>query len=388
MAKRKKKRANYGDGSLRRTPNGSFEYRVYYKDSYGNKKRKSFYGQSDIECKEKAKLFFENIEKERHGLDTSLTIPQIARMKCETDFSENYSHEQGYTRNLETIKIIEKSPIGSIPVVKLKKEMIEQFLKSICDYADTTIQKIFRIIKSAITLAHERSLIPVNFFSERKIRCPKSNKKSRDVSALSVEDQKKMVDFLNDYSSYKYRNDYSIQLIVEMYAGLRMGEVNALRPQDIDLKNNLIHVRGTVSRDKDYQPIREDETKTPTGIRDVPIMPELLPYLKLALEKYQENRYGVLFYDVVHDKLITSQQVNNFYSRVCKKLDIKNNGQHCLRHTFATRAIESGVQAVVLKDWLGHKDIHVTLDTYAKVFKSLHNSEITKMDGYMKMQVS
>ena len=45
-------------------------------------------------------------------------------------------------------------------------------------------------------------------------------------------------------------------------------------------------------------------------------------------------------------------------------------------HTFATRAIESGVQAVVLKDWLGHKDIHVTLDTYAKVFDSLHNSEM------------
>ena len=66
--------------------------------------------------------------------------------------------------------------------------------------------------------------------------------------------------------------------MIEMYAGLRMGEINALHREDIDFKNNVIHVRGTISRDKDYLPILQDETKTENGIREVPIMKELLPF--------------------------------------------------------------------------------------------------------------
>ncbi len=383
MAKKKKK-ANYGNGSLRRKPNGTFEYRVRYEDIYGNKKRKSFCGQSDTECREKAESFFRIIEKEQHGVDVSLTIPQIARMKCEKDFMDNYAKEQGYSRNLETIKIIEKAPIGAIPIVKVTLPMIEDFLGSIRNYAEGTIRKIFQKIKRAFAWAKVNSLIDVDLFSAYNIRCPKSNKKNRKVSALSVEDQKKLIDYLSGYTTYDYRNDYRVQLMIEMYAGLRMGEINALHREDIDFKNNVIHVRGTISRDKDYLPILQDETKTENGIREVPIMKELLPFLVLALDRYEDNRYGLLFYDHVHDKLITTQQVNCFYGRVCKKLNIENNGQHCLRHTFATRAIESGVEAVVLKQWMGHKNIHITLDTYTDVFASLHNTAISTMDDYIK----
>ena len=383
MAKKKKK-AKYGDGSLRRKPSGTFEYRVYYEDIYGNKKRKSFCGQSDIECREKAESFFKIKDKERRGIDITLTIPQIARMKCEKDLRDNYAKEQGYSRNLETIKIIEKAPIGRIPIVNVTLPMIEHFLGSICDYAEGTIRKIFQRVKRAFAWAKVNSLIDVDLFAAYDIRCPKSNKKNKKVSALSVEDQKKLVEYLNSYTPYHYRNDYRIQLMIEMYAGLRMGEINALRLENIDFKKNVIRVCGTVSRDKDYLPFLQDETKTDNGIREVPIMKELFPYLKLAIDQYHENKYGLLFYDHVHDKLITTQQVNCFYGRVCKKLNIANNGQHCLRHTFATRAIESGVEAVVLKQWMGHKNIHITLDTYTDVFASLHNTAISTMDTYIK----
>ena len=54
-----------------------------------------------------------------------------------------------------------------------------------------------------------------------------------------------------------------------------------------------------------------------------------------------------------------------------------------MRHTFATRCIESGVPAVVLKEWLGHTDIHITLDTYADVFTGLQNDSINKYETYL-----
>jgi integrase len=361
-----------------------YEYRVYYEDFFGKKIRKSFHGASDFECKEKAAQFFRNLEKQRHGVDITLTIPQIARMKCEKDYRANFTKEQGYTRNLETIKIIERSQIGSVPIALVTPEMLEIFLDSIRGYAAGTIQKIFQKVKGAFEWAKMNSLIDVDPFSAYNIRCPKSNKKNKRINALSLEEQRKLVDYLNSYEPYEFRNDYRIQLMIEMYAGLRMGEINALRIQDIDFKRNVICVRGTVSRDKNYSAFLEDETKTPAGIRDVPISEELLPYLRQAVDQYRENKYGLLFFDHVHNKLITTQQVNCFYGRVCEKLHIKNTGQHCLRHTFATRAIESGVDAVVLKQWMGHTKISITLDTYTDVFASLQNTAMTTMNDYIR----
>ena len=91
--------------------------------------------------------FFRDLKKERQGIDLSLMIAQIERMKCEKDFRDNYAKEQGYRRNLETIKIIERSPIGEIPIVKITPKMIEQFLDSLRDYSNGTIRKIFQKVK-------------------------------------------------------------------------------------------------------------------------------------------------------------------------------------------------------------------------------------------------
>lgn len=64
------------------------------------------------------------------------------------------------------------------------------------------------------------------------------------------------------------------------------------------------------------------------------------------------------------------------------KAGIEDRGQHALRHTFATRAIEAGVDPIVLRDWLGHTDIHITLDTYADVFTNLNRDAMQKFVEY------
>lgn len=83
------------------------------------------------------------------------------------------------------------------------------------------------------------------------------------------------------------------------------------------------------------------------------------------------------------ERVITTTQVNSYYKRVCSSVGIESSGQHALRHTFATRCIEAGIPAVVLKTWLGHKDIHMTLDTYTDVFQAMDNDAISKYDEHL-----
>ena len=81
---------------------------------------------------------------------------------------------------------------------------------------------------------------------------------------------------------------------------------------------------------------------------------------------------------------IETTQVNSFFGRITEKAGVPVTGQHALRHTFATRCIEAGVPAVVLKKWLGHTDIHITLDTYADVFARMDFSATDKFDDLME----
>ena len=82
--------------------------------------------------------------------------------------------------------------------------------------------------------------------------------------------------------------------------------------------------------------------------------------------------------------MISTSQVNNYYRRICEKADIPIGGQHALRHTFATRCIESGIPAVVLKNWLGHSNIHITLDIYTDVFTAMNNKAVDNLDEYLE----
>ncbi|MFR5875304.1 MAG: tyrosine-type recombinase/integrase [Eubacterium sp.] len=384
MAKTKKQVKNEkGEGSFRKRSNGTFEYRIVYTDEYNETKRKSFYGQSDIICMEKAEKFLYDLEKKKSGIDIDASIPDIAKEKAKSDFDKNYTHEQGYARNLYTISIIEKSAIGKTPIAELSESQVDLFFRTLTKYSNSTIVKVYRQIRIAFRIAYDKGIISKDFMQSGNMKCPKSNKATKKVSALTKDEQKRFVEYLENYEAPKGRNEYVLQLLISLYSGMRMGEVNALKPENIDFKAGVIKVRSTVSRGKDYTSFIKDGTKTYAGIRDIPIMDNLKIILKSALEKKSDNPYDLIFYDNVNDKIITTSQVNSFFQRICDKCNIESHGQHALRHTFATRCIEADVPAVVLKTWLGHTDIHITLDTYADVFNSMHNDSITKLDNYI-----
>ena len=167
-----------------------------------------------------------------------------------------------------------------------------------------------------------------------------------------------------------------------------MGEVCALTPEDINLKNNVICVRNTVTRGIDYSVKVGNRTKTQNGIRDVPIQPLLVDTLKKVLDDYVENKDNLLFYNTNMDRPVSTQQVNDYFHRLCDKAGLKpTGGTHTLRHTFVTRCIESNIPVHIISKWVGHKSVNITLDTYTDVFAKMNKNAIEKLADYCKENV-
>ena len=380
---RKKKKAKSGEGTFRIKPSGLIEYRFTYKDEFGQSQRKSFSCATRQECLDKADEFLDGQAKLVKGIDVNATIVDILKRKYEYDYRKNYLSEAGYGRNLDSVKILENSPIGNIPIREIEKRHIELYSTTITHYANSSIEKIYRLIKIAFDIAMDEGIITKNIMQSHTMRRPKSKKKDKKVRALTLEEQKRFEDALANKNPPQGRNDYRLQLFIELHSGMRMGEINALTPDSIDFDNNVVHVTATVSKGVGNNWFIKDGTKTKTGIRDVPISDALRPYLEEAIKRYKKNKQKLLFFDHTSKTVITTSQVNSYYNRVCKSADIEPCGQHALRHTFATRCIEAGIPAVVLKTWLGHTDIHMTLDTYTDVFNVMDNDAIKKLDEHL-----
>lgn len=362
---------------------GYYEIKVYYNDISGKLKRKSFSGRDINVLRDKAEDFlaFEAIKTK--NIDYNSTIPEILRHRYELDYSKGYTREAGYARTVESLKKIERSFIGFKPIVNVTKEDLEQFLCDIKKYSNSVIGKTYGQLKLAYREAICEGIITKNLMENRDLRCPKSNRPDTKVYALTKEEQETLETALKNHKVPKNRNDYRKQLLIELYTGMRMGEINALRPEDVDFKRNVIHVRGTISKGVGNRIYRSETTKTSAGMRDIPLNNLVKPVLEEAIAEMKKNPDGTIFYDYKKKNVISTGQVCSFYRRICETAGLDYYGQHALRHTFATRCIEAGVQPVVLKTWLGHTNIHITLDTYADVFDKLNHSAINVFESYL-----
>ena len=115
------------------------------------------------------------------------------------------------------------------------------------------------------------------------MRCPRSDKIDRKVRGFTEHEQQRLLSTLLEYPVKAGTNSYKYQFLIEMYSGMRMGEINALKPEDIDFAEGFIHVRRTVGRGINNRPYLKEGAKTDAGVRDIPIGSLLEPVLKDAL---------------------------------------------------------------------------------------------------------
>ena len=192
-------------------------------------------------------------------------------------------------------------------------------------------------------------------FSSNIIR-PKIREKQ--VDCFSVAEQKKIERYVFSRQKPKLYG-----FILCLYTGLRIGELLALTWKDIDLKSGKISVNKSCHDswvNGEYVKIT-DTPKTQNSEREIPLPKQLLPALR-RIKKTTDGEY------VIGGKSKYGVQVRSYqktFEKLLKKLNIPHKGVHALRHTFATRALESGMDIKTLSEILGHKNPSVTLKRYA-----------------------
>ena len=289
----------------------------------------------------------------------------------------NLISERTYARIIETIKQIEEAPISIENINEISSKDIQNYLNTSKNYSDSTIKKIKEQFSQAFKLAVNRGYTTRNPMDD--VVKPKSIKKTRKVRALEIDEQQKLTNYLMNVPVTD--EPYKVAYLIEMYLGLRIGEVLALRNSDINLHKNLISISKTLTTDKNHKVIMGDSTKTYAGNREVPIpifiRNEIINQMRLA----ENNKDKQLFLTPKGD-YVRPNNANRKLKGLLEKMGITGITSHSLRHTYGTRCVEAGMRAVALQRLMGHTDVSITLNTYTSVFNKYKEAELEKVNNY------
>ncbi len=370
----KVKNVGYGQKVIGTKPNGKLN-------------RVTKYGKTRKEIKEKLDKLVIEIGTDTYVDKSNIIFKDLTKDFVEDGYRLNKLSDSSYKRKMDTYNQICGHYMANMEIQKITEYDVKDFLVYITKYSNSVIGKIYGLVNNTFKRAVRKNIIKYNFLDDKLEFCkPISSRKDKKVRGFTIEEQKQFITVVMDKDNpFKYK----YQFLLSMFTGMRMGEVNALDvDKDIDFKNKIIHIRRTLTKDKNDKTIMGDYTKTKNGVRDIVMDTQvefiLREYLKTV---YIVNKENLLFYNIKDNKYITTSQVNMVFKRLCQKHNIAlgyDVNQHMLRHTFATRCIEAGMPANVLSKIMGHADIRTTLEVYCDVFANYEKQHANRTYDYLK----
>ncbi len=331
-------------------------------DENGNKVYRSVYGKSYAEVKER--------------LAVCKIIPQTAMVSSAMTLNQWFDEwEKSYNQIKQSTKTTYnsyykriKNSIGKVQLKRLNPDILQNWInEQNKELAPRTVRAVYAMLKQCLSAAKDKKLITDCYSGVKLPKIPKN-----DVAVLSPEQQKRLENVI-----LKSDKESDIGVLICLYTGIRIGELCALKWENIDFDKSMLYIRSTLYRVKNRNGkkktlVIDTPPKSPSAVRDIPV-PAFLYEKLYAMKKncgYVINREGNFIETAV-------------YSRRFKKLlelaGIPEVKFHTTRHTFATRALEVGMDVRTLSELLGHASVSTTLNLYGHSLPEHKRNQIEKV---------
>ena len=286
----------------------------------------------------------------------------------------NYSER--YERNI-------KGVIGNKLLTDVKPIHCQKIFSDMADegYKTTTIYQTRIALYNMFEFARENDVLIAN-------PCKKSlksdmGKPSDKKEALTIDAQKK---FLEAVVGYSYENQYRFVL----QTGLRTGELIGLKWSDIDFENRTMKIERTMEYRYKVGEWRVGPPKSKSGYRTIPLTDEAICILENQRSKNKSLKLVPMEWkDIVFLCRKGTPVKNSTYDtglfKYCDRVGIPRFSMHVLRHTFATRCIEGGMNPKTLQKILGHSNIGITMNLYVHITEDEKHREIDLVADALKV---
>lgn len=368
---KKKKKGERSDGRIQVRVNIG-------RDENGRIKYKYFYGRTIKEANAKAEAYKLDLLNYGRPLDTtSTTLSEWTYKHLFTNVKPTVQAGT-FERYMATYNNrIQGSSIGDMEVKEIQPIHLQNFMNSNSSLSKSSLKKIYNLLHASFKSAIANNLIRINPLENVKL--PSSEVKPKEIEILTIDEQK-------SYMKALETNKNGTLFLTALLTGMRIGELLALKWNNVDLDNAIITVCETLRRVKVYDEKGNSESKiltkgpkTEKGNRSIPIPKTLV----LALKKYQLASYNSEEGLVFCTKSGLPFQYNYVWythKALCKKAGIRATSIHALRHTFASRSIEAGIDVKTVSDLLGHANTQITWNTY------VHSTNDSKREAANTME--
>ena len=268
-----------------------------------------------------------------------------------------------YDRLLTSVRALEGFSIAEMPIGEITSVHIQQYVNELAGkgYGLSTIKKQMRIVTAPLKQASALHIIPAD--PGVGIRLPSRYNVAKPEKVVEAYTAQEQTALLNVLSSGRRTGYFAIALMIE--TGLRVGEVLALRWQDVQLTRKRINVRNTVVRlANKKQSFVQDSVKSESSRRTIPLTPEAINILE---EQYARRVNEWVFVNDDGERL--SYEALRYQTRkACEEAGIEYRGEHVFRHTFATNCYHKGIDVKILSRLLGHADVNITYNLYIHLY--------------------
>lgn len=254
---------------------------------------------------------------------------------------------------------------------------VQQFVINKCasGLARKTVRDMVAVLKSVVKYGNKHGIF---HFEEWEIEYP-TDTGNKLLPTLSLNHQRILMIHLIEQPAQQ-----NIGVLLALCTGMRIGEVCALKWEDVDFTQKIITVRHTVGRIYNCE-LKTSERihtspKTKNSCREIPISKQLLQSLK-TVRKQSQSPY------VVGTSIQSKEprSYRDYFSRLLKRLNLPHLVFHGLRHTFATRCIESQCDYKTVSVILGHSNVATTLNLYVHPNLSQKKRCIDRMSNFLGM---